>query len=308
MTDTPSSALSASDRALLLAFRGSNFPEHRLPWKRLAPKWARQLQMAWSREFASMDPADAWSTLKTLHIAEASFDASHVHESWIVRALQGESPSVIRALVCHFPESIRLRLGNAFAFDQASLTPDGPIQPSILAWSQSFWGERLVGGPPLTSKDAPVIAAIVGLSSKEFAYLVRTIGLAKLALTEEPSGRFSVRQRRLLDAIQGSVVEMQNWAAVACRDREMTLREGRPSVRNLGLLSVSRLLASVELIRVRWAIQHLPYPMAKRVRAAPAEIAENPLEFADFESVMLTTAWQLLEGSGKIRRPWGGEP
>ncbi len=142
------SSLSASDRAMLLAFRAWRIPNNELPWVQLAPAWSLALQAAWDREIAPIDPEKAWSALNRQHAAEAVFQADNVHPSWLTPALQGESPSVVRAIIAHSPAPMKDRLGEAFKLDPQSFLPDGPTHPDILAWAQSFWAERLVGGAP----------------------------------------------------------------------------------------------------------------------------------------------------------------
>ena len=249
MTTPASSPLSASDRALLLAFLAWRVQPDDLPWNRMKPAWSVSLKTAWDREFASLDPEQAWSSLKRLHISEAVFDVDRVHPSWLVRALQGESPSVVRAIIANSPEAGKARLCTALGFDSQALIPDGPTHPDALTWSQSFWAERLVGGAPIGPSDPPVIVAIAGLSPKELARLIRTIGLARLAMAEnspdqDPGGRNASRKQALFEAMDASSAEaMPAWTRFARNHREANPTNGRISPRNLGLLTLAFLLS-----------------------------------------------------------------
>jgi hypothetical protein len=75
----------------------------------------------------------------------------------------------------------------------------------------------------------------------------------------------------------------------------------------LGLQTVARLLADCEPFRVRWAMQHWPYPIAKIIRSlmpAPGQLSAPLLEG---ESLILKTAWDRLNVEGKLSRAWQGE-
>ncbi len=115
-------------------------------------------------------------------------------------------------------------------------TPSGPAHPEALAWVLSFWTERLVGGPPPSPMDPPAIRATAELSPSSLQLLLRDCGQRKL-------GGASTESREFDDA---------------------------------GLSLLGRLLSHAEAFRVRWALQHLPYDFAKRVRgrivASPSSV------------------------------------
>ena len=55
-----------------------------------------------------------------MHVATAGADVAHVHASWLVRALEEESPAVQRLVAASVPESLRHSI-------QAGLLLDGRI-------------------------------------------------------------------------------------------------------------------------------------------------------------------------------------
>jgi hypothetical protein len=262
------------DHALLLALRAWRVQPEEMPWRCLAPSWLAQLKPAWNAHFSSIDPEFAWTRLSRTHQAEAIFDFAQVHPSWIVRALQGESTPVRRAVIAHFPAPLREAVSQALAID--SLERQGPTHPEALGWVQAFWAERLVGGPPLSADDPPVVRAIAGLAPKDLARLIRAIGRAKSRLSKE---------NMVMQAVEDGEV-----------DRSLFSPEFR-RIRDLGLLQ------RVGPFRERWTLQHLPYAVTKQFRMkSDANVPED--EVLAFESAMLQTSWKNLEIQGKIRLPW----
>jgi hypothetical protein len=74
----------------------------------------------------------------------------------------------------------------------------------------------------------------------------------------------------------------------------------------LGLLTIARLLADGEPFRVRWALQHWPYTIAKLTRSLmPTESKRSPV-LIQIESLVLKTAWERLTMEGRAPRPWPG--
>jgi hypothetical protein len=62
----------------------------------------------------------------------------------------------------------------------------------------------------------------------------------------------------------------------------------------LGLATMARLLADCEPFRVRWTLQHLPYPIAKRVRSIMPGPQKRSSSVSALESLLLKTAWERL--------------
>ena len=189
-----------------------------------------------------------------------AFDPARVHPSWWARALQDESPSVCRAVVAAAPESIRGRVQSELLLDNDDLRAERPVDPQVLAWTLSLWTERLVGGEPDRPDDPPVIAAMSDLSLRDGYRLCRYAGEIKLALGG------SQRAAWLREFADSAGPE---FAAIAIEDIRAT-PAGKLSPRRLaariGLLTIARLLSDCEPFRVRWALQHWPYTIAKLVR------------------------------------------
>jgi hypothetical protein len=73
----------------------------------------------------------------------------------------------------------------------------------------------------------------------------------------------------------------------------------------LGLVTVARLLDTVEAYRVRWALQHLPYSVAKQVRTLMNPKARRDSSVAAWETRVLRMAWEALQSEGQFDVPWG---
>ena len=74
--------------------------------------------------------------------AEATADLGWIHPTWLIRALQDESPTVRAVVAAHGPPIVRRALlasGVAADFDHDP-------HPEALAWVSALWTERLVGG------------------------------------------------------------------------------------------------------------------------------------------------------------------
>lgn len=83
---------------------------------------------------------------------------------------------------------------------------------------------------------------------------------------------------------------------VAEPDHDAHPLEDRRSVARLGLVTIGRLLTRVDPLRVRWTLQHLPYPIAKIIRAEIEWM--NPLPSAWFrgEEKLFQAAKRLMQG------------
>jgi hypothetical protein len=234
-------------------------------------------------------PDAALRALRASHVAQARVDLARVHSSWLARAGQDESPAVARLLD-----------GNDVAAD-----------PRIAAWTRTLAAERLVGGEPPAENDPPAVAALAGLPLRELHRLACAIGEVKLALVDDPDaairrGRpdgdrrpwFRERVGALLGG--GDAETIRRWAA---REVERTASSGSRPLRSrleLGTVTMARLLAGCEPFRVRWALQHVPYPAAKRLRALMAASPRVPEALARVEEALLQTAWERLN---RERRP-----
>jgi hypothetical protein len=241
---------------------------------RLAPPWRERLEQGHLRHQPT-ETARHW-LCRELE-AELRADLTRVHPSWWVRPLQGESPTVRRAVAAFAPEAIRERLRSELDLRRDDLVVSSPPHPEAISCVLALWAEPFAGGPPACEDDPPVILTLATLSRHELTRLLALAGLAKLAAVgdrSEPipsSPRVRGRLERFWAAWEGLPADL---AAVAARDVER--HEGRvlSHLPRLGLVTLARLLAPVDPHRSRWALQHLPYPTARFVRsemdAAPA--------------------------------------
>ena len=73
----------------------------------------------------------------------------------------------------------------------------------------------------------------------------------------------------------------------------------------LGLTSLARLLLELDTFRVRWALQHVPYSIAKRIRSIMAVETSHHSRHLQMDSILLRAAWQRLamHRSGTARHP-----
>jgi hypothetical protein len=62
----------------------------------------------------------------------------------------------------------------------------------------------------------------------------------------------------------------------------------------MGLHTLARLLADCDPFRTRWTLQHLPYPIAKRIRSLMPSLQRRSVGVSSLESLLLKTAWQRL--------------
>ena len=281
---------------------GTTGPEF---WSRFTPEWRESLREG-LRENPVRDPAMAESALRRALGAQARPDVARVHPSWWVRALRDESPSVQRAVAAHADPSLQPQLLRELGLGSADLSPEHRPDPDALRWALGLWDERIVGDLPERTEDPPIILALSRLDLWEIVALARASGLAKRALAPVDPPRLSAALARerfhhfqrlwgernrssLADARRSFHAELRHWR----RKRGW----GR-----LGLVTFGHLLARAEPYRVRWALQHLPYAVGRRIR--PAIIDQG--EFQSFwEGEVMRVAWERLVAEGQIRSMGG---
>lgn len=304
--DDIGSGLGEADRVLLLALRawapagraaaGSGRAPHARVLGRLEPSWARRMLDGESRTVGAMDRAEARRRLRETHEAEARVDPARVHPSWWGRALREESPTIRRAVVAAAPDRIRGRVQAELLLDNDDLKAERPADPQVLAWACSLWSERLVGGEPRRD-DPPVIAAMSDLSPRSAYRLCRYAGEIKLALAGFGRPEWAVAFARTAGP---------EFAAVARHDGKSVAGSKLPARRlpaRIGLLTIARLLADCEPFRVRWALQHWPYAIAKLVRALMPPAEKRSAVMMHVESEVLKAARDRLG-----RRPTAAGP
>ncbi len=332
-TTRPVISLNEADRILLLALRawggGANGSTGESAtvinedsgqfqlWDRLESSWAARLRDAWARGPASAglgdaDPGLARVEIERAHRAEARVDPDRVHPSWWVRALREESPSVRRIVAATAPESVRNAVQAGLLLDNDDLQVDRPADPEVLAWVWSLWSERLVGGESERADDPPVIVAMTGLSPRSGYRLCRLAGIAKRVLSGQdgldpettPAGRDRTEWFRVQLGSAGP-----EFGAVArhdVRSHPVANLPRRRRTARLGLLTIARLLTDCEPFRVRWALQHWPYTIAKLTRSLMPPDAKRSAVVTQVESLVLKTAWDRLNLEGRSSRVWPG--
>jgi hypothetical protein len=325
------SVVSEFDRALLLAMRawaeGRPQPEqdgrqgdqeHAFvlrygDWIERA--WANRLCSAWDRQLrrdASGSALVAQQRLRAMHAASARVEPANVHPSWWVRALQDESPAVQRAVSATFAEPTRHSLQAGLLLDSEDLKSDRAPDPRYLEWVMGLWSERLVGGEPERTDDPPAVIAMTRLSRRAGYRLCRMAGLAKICLAGQSPGADRVRssqharRRWLQDHL---TVDDAEGHALLRRDVQSVFSSKVPACHRaarIGLITFGRLLADVEAFRLRWALQHWPYAIAKMIRSSMPPPAKQFSALMRWESLVLKVAWDRLTLEKRLELTWPG--
>jgi hypothetical protein len=300
----PTPELTAADRALLRSFQiwggaaGSRF------WKRFRAGWRESLERA-ATAYPPEDGAAAERALRQALRAQARPDFARVHPSWWTRALRDESPSVQWLITARANPSLQPMLLRELGLDPADLRPSLPANPDALRWALSLWDERIVGDLPEGPEDPPVIVALAGLALREVVALARACGLAKRALAAPNAPPLVGRARDRFDHFQRVWGERDQSSLADARrlfHAELKARHQRRGWGRLGLVTLGCLLARAEPYRARWALQHLPYSVGRRIRPAIRDRGD----FQSFwEGEILRVAWERLVAEGQIRSMGG---
>lgn len=280
-------------------------------WHWLAGSWAERLR-AGSRDvpLAALDSAAARERLRRMHEASIRVDLSRVHSSWCVRALKEESPAVRRIVAASAAEPLRSALLAGLSLGEGDLAGDRAANPDARSWALALWTERLLGGNPDRTGDPPAIAILTRIAPRRGHSICRLAGEIKALLgrrslsPKHPSALRIARERSIQDS----------WAEVDPRFLDQVLRDlqskalakvpARHRAARLGALSLARLLVDCEPVRLRWALQHWPYPIAKILRSLMPSPAERPEFLVQGETRILKTAWDRLNLEGKLPLPW----
>lgn len=297
--------------------------EDNWPWKWLAPAWRDRLRATQDRGDLA-GSREALSRLRWSHRLQIRPRPDTVHPSWYARALQDESPAVRQWIATRGLSKASAMVSAAPPVTAAGA--EGRIEPSsdthlgappeIAGWVLALWTERLVGGEPLGTDDPPAIVALAGLSSRQLYRLAYSAGLAKAVLAGNNSGLCAQRPSDLhrADWLRQQYLllfgprerQPQSWArrelarptvdAVAGRHRRLA---------TLGLFTLARLLEGCQPYRVRWALQHLPYPISKRIRTLLAQSRGVKEPVRALEATILKIAWRrlVIEGQVAIEHP-----
>jgi hypothetical protein len=261
----------------------------------------------------SSDSASALERLRTMHQATARVDLARVHPSWWIRALQEESPAVQRVVVASVAESLRFRLQAGLLLDSRDLLSERAAAPEVASWVLSLWNERLVGGEAERADDSPAIIMLSRLSPRAGYRLCRQAGLCKLFLAEtKKGGQAHATLRPRLDWLKGPLAAADLDTRICARgdveSSQVSRLPPRQRMARIGLTTVARLLAAAEPFRLRWALQHWPYPIAKLVRSLLPADADRTPALLEAETLILKTAWDRLNLEGRVPLTWPLSP
>jgi hypothetical protein len=310
----PPGGFTSADDAFLLCLEAWDFPRHadeqQFPWKWLDRDGRLRLFDAWNRRQAARSPSTP-ERLRQAHLLQSRADLDRVHPSWWIRALQDEPRSVQRLVASHAAPAVGIAVREAFHLEDAEASPVAAHREAA-GWVMALWTERLVGGEPAGNDEPVAIQALTRLSLREVVRLVHAAGVARVVLAGDPGGLIGprpeavARGRWFRDWFQEQFgfeeTRPRDWA-----EREVQrarLPQGLSRRRQLGMLglnTIARLLMDADPYRVRWALQHLPYPVAKRVRSLMAAGANVNEQVRLIEALILAAAWSRLTLEGRLR-------
>jgi hypothetical protein len=272
-------------------------------WQRFRAGWREALEGAVAHQAAAGAAGDApLEDLRRTHRAQARAEPGGVHPTWWVRALKDESPAVRRVVSARAGPELQPILQHGLGLGPAELESKRPTHPDALRWVLGLWDERVVGDLREGPDEPRVVIALSRLTLRELVTLAEAAGLAKLALAGDAPARLRSRLRYLFVAFQRGWGQasptLRSWA----RNDYLHFMEGRTRKQDqpwcrLGLITLGRLLAGVEPYRARWALQHLPYAIARMIRPA---IKDPGTTVAASEAQVLRTAWNRLAVEGRI--------
>lgn len=278
-------------------------------WNRFEPGWRQALQTGWN-EVMELSPEEARDQIRREHQAQRHPDWSRIHPSWWLRALKNESLAVQLAVTAHAPESIRQPLQTGLGLSEEDLQSRGTPQPEALNAALALWAERLVRDWP-DRNDPPVIVALTQLDLPEISRLTAAVGLAKWALSGS-NGFASISQshaQTLRVAVQTAFEAIDpNLKTQAQLDLAQFGQVGQDKLGSIGLITFARLLETCEPYRVRWALQHLPYSVAKLLRTQMTRAKSSAPAMVGWESDLLQFVWDHLRDEGRIKDPRGAMP
>ena len=279
---------------------------------RLAPGWLQTLRGAPDRDGPPAgvnDPPRALDELRRMHRATARVDLTRVHPSWWVRALREESPAVKRLVASALVPSARDHLQAGLLLDSADLISERRAAPDVASWVMALWTERLVGGEAERADDSAAVIVLARLSPRAGYRLCRLAGFCKLILAGEPPGGHAgpterARREWLANRLENAEADTRTLAR---RDVENSGRFKLPPrhrAARIGLTTIARLLADSEQFRLRWALQHWPYPIAKLIRSLIPPATNRHAVLIDSETWILKTAWDRLNLEGRLALAW----
>lgn len=304
--ETSPSTLTTADWALIRLLAGREEVVSPEFWRSFRADWGDRLRLAWD----SATTENGESTLNELrleHAEQARPDLQRVHPSWFIRGLQGESPSVQRVIVARASPSIRETLRVGLGLSHEDLEADRAPHEHALRWALALWTERLVADRPERVDDDLSIVALTRLRARQTFRIVRAAGLAKWAMAGEAPPAVRGRERERFDEFErlfrSSAPGLRQWAG---RDLAGLDRSKPHPLARLGMVTIARLLDEAEPHRVRWALQHVPYPVAKLMRSLMSTRPKRDPALFRCETEILRIAWDGLRQHGRLPRDSGG--
>jgi hypothetical protein len=161
--------------------------------------------------------------------------------------------------------------------------------------------------------DPAVIVALAGLPLRALYNLAVAIGHSKFALAGELGDDRHARRRvewygaRLREQFGEGETWPRAWAEREVQRLSATEPHPRRRWAFLGLMTMARLLSGCEPFRARWALQHLPYPIAKRFRSIISSPIQPQPQLLGLEGLLLKIAWQRLTLEKRLPVPYPEE-
>ncbi|MFO0908260.1 MAG: hypothetical protein U0794_07855 [Isosphaeraceae bacterium] len=255
------------------------------------------------------DAASSLERLRRRHHAQAAPDLSRVHPSWWLRAIREEPLSVqgvlLESLPAPFRETLRDELKRVSPTGTAPVL-DRPPHPGARDVALALWSHRFAGDEPPRDDDRPAVAALTRLDVPTLSRLIREVGLTKWASV------WPYRASLLSEGPRSALEELtclRDTATAAYHPAVQRDIDGLDSQRshpevNLGMITFGRLLRSVDPHRVRWALQHLPYGLARELRRFTVDpLAVEPAILLG-ENNVLRDSWVRMSDQGRLPEPW----
>ncbi|MDR3634171.1 MAG: hypothetical protein P4L84_10215 [Isosphaeraceae bacterium] len=265
--------------------------------ERLRPDWLASLGELRGR--AAEEPRQALETLRCEHAAQVRPDLARIHPSWCIRGLRAETRAVRRAAVAIASEPWRETLRQGLELSAEDPTAEFAPLPEALGWVAAFWPERLVGDVPERPDDPPVIRILTAVPLHSGVRMVRRLGLAKWAASRAALPTLRTREMRRFESLRDALAFPEDrFQDFADRDLAALRGDTRHPLARLGTLTLARLLSLADSYRVRWALQHVPYPAAKFVRSVMPPKPKVSAAWVEWETRILQVATDQLRDEG----------
>ena len=273
-------------------------------WYVFQPDRARALRDAWKARPGG-DPRDR---LRRGHEAQATPDLARVHVTWWTRALKDEPLSVRAVVLRSLPSGDGPALRADLRIAPGDAEPSQPADPLALRVAQALWRERLVGDLPERPDDPPVVVALTRFDARATTRLIQAAGLAKWSASSGPPGVDPPRTAGRAGALRALLGESDpRLTELADRDVRPFEAADPKALLALGQTTIARLLQTADPYRGRWVLQHLPYPVARQLRALAGPAGQRSPTLAGLETSILRAAWTLLHREGVLDEPWRWE-